>query len=306
MEPARPHLEMRLDRFITLHIARPLLRLRRPAGARLPVLMYHSISNDPEHSRSGYYKVCTTPTRFAEHMACLGENGYDGVTLGTGLARLHSPQTGNGRKPVAITFDDGFRDFHTEAFPILQRHRFQATMYLPTAFIADERQSFQSRDCLTWSEVSELHSAGIEFGSHTVTHPKLIEADWPRIGVELRDSKAAIEQRLRGNVTAFAYPYAFPQAQKDFVSRFGQSLKQAGYESCATTEVGRVGPGDDLLSLKRLPINEADDAPFLRAKLEGAYDWLAIPQASAKAARQIVKRRTIRKFSKRAELSVGT
>ena len=305
MERACPHLEMRLDRFITLHVARPLLRWRRPTEARLPILMYHSISNDLENGRSGYYKVCTAPARFAEQMNWLAENGYEGVTLGTGLARLNSPQPGNGRKPVAITFDDGFRDFYTEAFPILQGHHFQATMYLPTAFIADEPQSFQSRDCMTWSEVSDLHSAGIEFGSHTVTHPKLVEGDWPQIEAELRDSKSAIEQRLRGSVTAFAYPYAFPQAQKDFVPRFQQTLKQAGYESCTTTEVGRVNAGDNLLSLKRLPINDADDAPFLRAKLEGAYDWLAIPQASAKAARQIVKRRAIRSFQKHAEISVS-
>ena len=296
---------MRLDRFITLHIARPLLSLRRPTKARLPILMYHSIANDPEIGRSGYYKVCTTPTRFAEHMTWLAKNGYEGVTLGTGVAWLNSPQTGNGRKPVAITFDDGFRDFYTEAFPILQRHRFHATMYLPTGFIGDERQSFQSRDCLTWSEVSELHSAGIEFGSHTVTHPKLIEADWPQIGAELRDSKAAIEQRLRSTVTAFAYPYAFPQAQRDFVPRFCQTLKKAGYESCATTEVGRVRPGDSLLSLKRLPINEADDAPLLRAKLEGAYDWLAIPQASAKVVRKLASRRPIQTLQNHAEVGVS-
>lgn len=289
MEPACPRLEMRLDRFITLHIAQPLLRLRRPAKARLPILMYHSITNDPETGRSGYYKVCTTPTRFAEQMNWLAKNGYEGVTVGTGVARLNSPQTGNGRKPVAITFDDGFRDFHTEAFPILQCHRFQATMYLPTRYIGDERQSFQSRDCLTWSEVSELHSSGIEFGSHTVTHPKLIEMDWPGVEEELRESKSIIENRLGESVNSFAYPYAFPRAKMDFVPRFRQTLQKTGYQSCATTEVGRQRPADDLLSLKRLPVNDEDGAPFLRAKIEGAYDWLAIPQSATKAARHFLQ-----------------
>ena len=280
---------MRLDRFITLRIVLPLLKLRRSTEPRLPILMYHSISADPESGRSAYYKVCTAPKRFAEQMNLLTENGYEGVTLGTGLEWLSSRQSGNGRKPVAITFDDGFRDFYTEAFPILQQHRFYATMYLPTAFIADEPCSFQSRDCLSWKEVAELHTAGIEFGSHTVTHPRLIKCDWPRVEEELRDSKSAIEHRIGVRVNAFAYPYAFPQARKDFVPRFQQTLTKIGYESCVTTEVGRETAGGDLLSLKRLPINDADDAPLMRAKIEGAYDWLAIPQAGAKAARQAVK-----------------
>ena len=280
---------MRLDRFITLRIVRPLLKLRSSTEPRLPILMYHSISTDPEHGRSAYYKVCTAPDRFAGQMNWLAENGYEGVTLGTGLKRLSEPSCGSDRKPVAITFDDGFKDFYTEAFPILQQHRFQATMYLPTAFIADEPRTFQSRDCMTWREIAELHAAGIEFGSHTATHPKLIELDWPRIEDELRESKSVIEKRIGASVNAFAYPYAFPQAKKDFVPRFQQTLKKTGYESCATTEVGRQRAGGDLLSLKRLPINNADDAPLLRAKLEGAYDWLAVAQAAAKSTRHFLQ-----------------
>lgn len=296
---------MRLDRFITLRIARPLLKLRRPSGSCLPVLMYHSISNDPENGRSGYYKVCTAPKSFAEQMNWLAENGYEGVSLGTGLARLTASEPRDGRKPVAITFDDGFRDFYIEAFPVLQRHRFQATMYLPTAYIGDSPLSFQGRECMTWLEATELHSAGIEFGSHTVNHPKLIECGWPQIESELRDSKSAIEQRLRGKAQAFAYPYAFPQARKEFVPRFQQALKKAGYESCVTTEVGRVRAGENWLALKRLPINDADDAALLRAKIEGAYDWLAIPQASAKAARETVNRRSSRDRNRHTEASAS-
>ena len=85
------------------------------------------------------------------------------------------------RKPVAITFDDGFQDFYTEAFPVLAQYGFSATMYLPTAFVGNPRRSFKSHPCMTWSEVREAYRAGIEFGSHTVSHPKLVELDWPQI-----------------------------------------------------------------------------------------------------------------------------
>lgn len=285
---------MRLDRLITLHIVRPLLELRRSSKPRLPVLMYHSISGDPETGRSPYYKVCTAPRHFAEQMCWLADHGYRGVTLESGLSWLKSPTPASDRQPVVITFDDGFQDFYTAAFPILQRHRFSATMYLPTIFIGEETRQFQSRDCLTWSEVHELFKAGVEFGSHTVNHRKLVEMDWPEIEEELRESKAAIERRIGTDVRSFAYPYAFPQARKDFVAGFQQTLRDVGYTSCTTTEVGRIKAGDSLLALKRLPMNGADDPPLLRAKLEGAYDWLAIPQAGAKSARQLFRSKSDR------------
>jgi len=367
---------MRLDRFLTLYFFRPLraLGLRSGGGRRLPVLMYHSISDDPEPNFSPYYKVCTSPQRFAEHMQWLADDGYRGVTLTEGLewlnegergreqgggtreqesgsqnseARIKNPtldlcnpcnlwskirmgfrvenqesniqnqksepssagakDSGSGvqdlgfgiqgsdnpeskipnpkskiQQPVAITFDDGFRDFHTAAVPAMQRHGFTATMYLPTAFIGDERRSFKGRECLTWSEVRELHSAGMEFGSHTVNHPMLVELDWPEIERELRESKAMIEQQLGRPSNAFAYPFAFPQANVSFRTRFLAALRTAGYKSCVTTEVGTIKPQDEPLQLKRLPANSCDDAALFVAKLAGAYDWVGRPQKAMK------------------------
>jgi peptidoglycan/xylan/chitin deacetylase (PgdA/CDA1 family) len=326
--------------------------------------MYHSISDDPEPGVRPYYRVCTSPRRFAEHMALLKSRGYRGVTLSEGLAWLRSPldversvldvgcspvpptsalrpppsdlcslssalrpRTPNSdlpaptsdlrpltsERPAALTFDDGFRDFHTAAFPILQQHGFNATMYLPTAFIGETRRVFcprgssflrpltsdlsSNRDCLTWSEVRELHGDGIEFGSHTVTHPKLVELSWPEIESEMVKSKSEIEQRLGATVAAFAYPYAFPQTDDGYVRSFRQLLADAGYSCCVTTEVGRVKTGDDSYRLKRLPVNALDDTTLLQAKLEGRYDWLAGPQAWIKKLKQVPRLRRAKRDS---------
>ena len=240
-------------------------------------------------------------------MAWLAENGWRGVTLSEGIASLSNPDhkqlpsaahsTLNSQrstssppstldphssspnpKLVAITFDDGFRDFRTSAYATLQRHGFSATMYLPTGFIGDQRRKFKERECLTWQEVRDLHAVGIEFGSHTVNHPNLVERPWAEIKAELTDSKVAIEQALGEPVKSFGYPYAFPQAEGNYVRRFRELLVETGYASCVTTAIGRARPGDDLLRLPRLPANSADDSALLEAKLAGAYDWMAVPQ----------------------------
>lgn len=258
--------------------------------------MYHSISTDPEPGFSPYYKVCTSPRRFAEQMQWLADHGWRGVGLTEGLVAIKALKPGSvsREKLVGITFDDGFRDFLTEAFPVLQRHGFSATMYLPTNFIADSPRPFKSRECLTWPEVDELHRAGIEFGSHTASHPELVCLDWPQIERELRDSRAAIESRLGSHVPAFAYPFAFPQADEKFATGFRETLRAAGYESCVTTEIGIVAPGDNPLELRRLPANDCDDPALFRAKLDGDYDWLRLPQRTFKAFKHLRAGKSVR------------
>jgi peptidoglycan/xylan/chitin deacetylase (PgdA/CDA1 family) len=350
---------MRLDRLITLNLVQPFRRAwfkvqssapainsqlsTRNSKWRVPILMYHGISHEPEHDVSPYYKVNASPAVFRQHMQFLADQGYRTISLDELVTVLRTPDsvpritstlrcatkdghhasfsnsqpsTFNPQPSVAITFDDGFHDFYTEAFPVLQKHGFMATVFLPTAFIGGCRSAQGSRfdgsgfkvpchfpfrnphcEFLTWNEVRELRKSGIEFGSHTVNHPKLVELDWPQIRSELSNSKSEIEQQLGEPVTSFCYPYAFPQTDRQFVHRFAGLLSDTGYRSCATTELGRVRLGSDPFRLKRLPANSLDDLALFAAKLDGAYDWLAAPQSAAKTLKALV--RTQRRASPR-------
>jgi peptidoglycan/xylan/chitin deacetylase (PgdA/CDA1 family) len=314
---------MRLDRFITLNFVQPARRVVRALGPRpsslgasLPVLMYHGISAEPEPGVAAYYQTNTSPAVFREQMGYLAQSGYRTLDLPQALKFLrrehgqsatpdHQPSSLN--RAVVITFDDGLRDFYTQAFPVLKEHGFTATMFLATGFIrgsqssssphrsegraegAGPRPSKNGAEYLTWNEIREMQKAGIRFGSHTVNHPRLIELSWPEIKRELADSKNELENRLGEPATDFAYPFAFPQSDRAFVEGFRSILAETGYACCATTEIGRAHAGDDPYRLKRLPANSLDDRAFFRAKLEGAYDWLALPQALSKRVRRCVR-----------------
>lgn len=282
---------MRVDRALSVYLFHPAQRAvpARNANA-LPILMYHGISDEAELS-SAYYKVNTSPAVFDRQMAFLKERGYQTIALNEAV-RLLNRRESVGAKRVVISFDDGYRNFYTHAFPILQKYGFSATMFLPTAYISTTRASFKGMECMTWDEVRELRKAGIEFGSHTVTHPKLVQLNWSDVERELRDSKVELETQLGARVTTFAYPFAFPQAKALFVQKFGDALVENGYRCCLTTEVGRARPGDNVYRLKRLPVNTEDDMNLFRAKLEGGYDWLALPQAMVKRVKSFSTQRT--------------
>jgi peptidoglycan/xylan/chitin deacetylase (PgdA/CDA1 family) len=243
--------------------------------------MYHGISCRDEGSVEDYFKLCTPPERFRIQMETLKEQGYTGTDLETGLAPLNDGQVDAGRT-VVLTFDDGFRDFHTEAVPVLAGLGFTATMFLPTAFIQDQRRAFKETECLTWSEVRESQRFGMRFGAHTVSHAKLYDLSWRDIEIEVRNSRSDIENHLGAPVTSFAYPYAFPEADTQFCRRLRETLVASGYQSCVTTRVGRVAFGDDPFTLRRLPVNGEDDPALLLAKVTGSYDWIGPAQHAAK------------------------
>jgi peptidoglycan/xylan/chitin deacetylase (PgdA/CDA1 family) len=185
-------------------------------------------------------------------------------------------------KLAVITFDDGYTDFYRQAFPILSRYGFGATVYLPTAYIGDLPLQFKGRDCLTWREVRELGDHGIVFGSHTVSHPQLRELSAPAIKEEIVRSKKTIEERLGVAAESFAYPFAFPQSDSEFKTMLRDLLRSAGYKNGVCTTVGRGTSASDPFFMERLPVNSADDAALFQAKLAGAYDWIRTFQGLVK------------------------
>ena len=282
-------MDPRLDRLVTLYLVSPLLRNASARGPHIPVLMYHSISDQDESGSRAYFRTCTAPHVFADQMAYLHSSGYCTCSLAQALDQLQSG-THTASKLVVITFDDGYCDFYRQAFPILNRYGLNATVFLPTAYISDRPVKFKDRDCLTWAEVRELSNHGMLFGSHTVTHPQLRELSAADINEEIVNSKKTIEEKLGSVVDSFAYPFAFPQTDIEFKKMLRDSLRQAGYKNGVCTIVGRANRESEPLFMERLPVNSCDDIALFHAKLVGAYDWISKFQHLSKIAKGRLRR----------------
>lgn len=281
-------MNFRLDRLATLYLASPCLRVMPDRTPSIPVLMYHSITTNQSSNVHPYYRTITSPAVFAEQMKFLHEQGYKTCTPAQAISQLKA-ETIRFPKSIVITFDDGYRNFYYHAFPVLKQYGFSATVYLPTAYIGETPIPFKGEDCLTWSEVRALKLQGIEFGSHTVHHPWLREMAPSAINDEIVNSKDTIEQQLGYKVDSFAYPYAFPQIDRNFTQALGEMLGSAGYTNGVSTIIGRANGRSHPLFLERLPINSCDDSALFRVKLAGAYDWVASSQRVVKGLKSALR-----------------
>jgi peptidoglycan/xylan/chitin deacetylase (PgdA/CDA1 family) len=274
---------IRMDRLLSLYLFRPYREITAAGGDRgVPILMYHGITPCDDLAGHPYYQLNTSPERFAQQMGILNEKKYDVVNLAD-LPACFTDGQAQGKKYVAITFDDGFHNFLTNAYPILDRYGFKATVFLPTAFIDDDRRAFKGHECLVWREIRQLADRGIVFGSHTVSHPQLNHLGRSEVERELGVSKKTIEDSIGMPVEAFSYPYAFPEHDGGFRSYLKTVLSLCGYRIGVCTRIGTVEKTSDRLLLSRVPVNDSDDPVFFESKLTGCYDWLGMFQYMSKA-----------------------
>jgi hypothetical protein len=270
----------RVDRFATLYIVNPIQLRTFGSKSSIPVLMYHSITDEEETGVRPYYRTATAPSTFELHMRYLFDQGYRTIDLAEAVSSLQNGEPNT--KRVVVTFDDGYSDFYKHAFPALNRHGFTATVFLPTAYIGAVPMQFKGKDCLTWTEIRELRKHNIVFGSHTVTHPQLRTLGDNAVDGEITSSKKTIEDNLGEAVDSFSYPYAFPEGNVSFTKKLRNTLVNSGYSQGVSTRIGLARPDEDRYFLRRLPMNSLDDIALFSAKLRGGYDWLHTFQYASK------------------------
>jgi peptidoglycan/xylan/chitin deacetylase (PgdA/CDA1 family) len=226
----------------------------------LLILCYHAV--DPEWPA----ELSVTPAALENQLAELARRGYRGLRFSEALEGDFEGRA------LVITFDDGYRSVLELAKPILDRHGFPGTLFVPTDWTDDARPMRwpgidrwlgtpheQAMRPLNWSELAELAGSGWEIGSHTCSHPHLPELDGEALTRELTVSKASIETALGRPCTSLAYPFG------DVDARVLEATRDAGYRWAATIPRGMPHPLP--LMWPRVALYHADDMRRFRAKV---------------------------------------
>ncbi len=220
----------------------------------VPVLMYHSIDT---HASPGFSRFVVAPGTFRAHLDYLAEHGFSALTAGA-LARARRCGEPLPQRPVVLTFDDAYSDFHAIALPELLARGFTATLFVPTAYVGKSARWLrgcdeQDRLVLPWSALQEVVGAGVEVGAHSHTHPQLDRVPADRARAEAVDSRRLLEDALGSVVRGFAYPFGY------WNRTARRAVAAAGYGyACQVGEL-TSGPGDNALSLPRHTVNAGTD-----------------------------------------------
>ncbi len=249
--------------------------LTRSAKKKIPILMYHSISDDANVK----FKQFTVPlTLFADQMSYLHNSGYRTVNITQCLDILYQDFPTLPDKIVVLTFDDGFSDFYTEALPVLKKYNFTATIYITTGFIDKtstwlQREGEPGRQMLTWAQVVEISRSGIECGAHTHHHPQLDTLPIAIAKNEIVQSKELLEHYLNQDVLSFAYPFGYSTAA------VRQAVRDAGYTSACAVKHDMTSEHTDPFALARFMVRPDTNIYALSAFLGGSVPMITATYA---------------------------
>lgn len=209
------------------------------ANSKVLVLNYHQVNNN--------FNPLAVPLNFFDaQMNFLASSGYVPITpeeLYKGMnGELELPE-----KTVLITFDDGYVDNYTNAFPILKKYGMKATIFVVPAFIG------QSERYMTWDNLKEMEKNGVTIQSHTLNHRALEELPDDEIRSELLNSRLVLEEQLGHPVEFLAYPTGTYNLHIAGIAR------DVGYKAAFTVKYGNVDIGSNMFALERVPIFQTEN-----------------------------------------------
>jgi len=229
------------------------------------VLYYHSV---PENQK----------IRFARQMDILAKSAKP-------IAADHRSALLPGKRYVAVTFDDAFRNILHTALPAMRSRNIPATVFVATELLGkswhdDSATSDTGREVMSESELKQIPSEMVKIGSHSLTHPRMPQLRPSQAKTELEESRRILERMLGQPISLFSFPYgSFNEALVDWA-------KEAGYERVFTVLPDLALSDPDEFVTPRVRVDPSDWEWEFRLKLLGAYRWL--PTAFA------IKRRLFR------------
>lgn len=223
----------------------------------VPVLMYHNIDENYKES-----KLSVSPENFKREMRFLRRFNYNVVSLNE-LIRLIRSKKPIPYKTVAITFDDGYKNNYTSAYPVLKKYDIPACIFVVAEKVG--REGYAS-----WDDLREMSKNNIHIGSHTLSECYLPDIkDDKRLKREIVESRRIIRSKIPDGGDFLAY------CSGGFNEKIRQLVIDAGYKGACATNPGSTYPKNDIYALKRVRISRTSDNLFVFwIETSGFYTWI--------------------------------
>lgn len=228
------------------------------------VLMYHMINHHKRNAK--YNKLRVDPIEFDRQLNWLKENGWEFVFVS-------ELKNGTGRKQVALTFDDGYRDNFLTADPIMKKYDAKATLYLVTDrhdrdWSSSKKEHHDEGELMAEPKLLDedvdqmVRSQRWELGGHTVTHANLLRLDMEQCYTEIQQCRTGLEEAFGIKVMSFAYPFGL------FEDRHVELVNKVGFQFAVTTEQGiSLDLDAERLKLKRVKVSGRDGLASFRLRM---------------------------------------
>lgn len=230
------------------------------ASSPTAILTYHSLDE------SGSV-ISLSPEKFYRQMKFLHSRGYRVYTLKE-YAELLGKRQPVIKPSVVLTFDDGYANFMEEAYPILRKYNYRATVFIQTDYIG-KRSSFTldlDLPLMGPEAIALLAVEGFEIGSHTLSHSSLPRISLTRAEIEIARSKEVLENLTGRKVHSFCYP------RGEYNREIIELVKKTGYQAAVTLNPGNKNSSDDLFALRRVTIRTRDELAYFRVALGPFFD----------------------------------
>jgi peptidoglycan/xylan/chitin deacetylase (PgdA/CDA1 family) len=240
----------------TMGLIPAMLRSAHPAA----IFMFHSIGTESPVPLMARTAPVHPPEVFDRFLRCLTARA-DVISLPALVERLSRGSAHSGRPTAVLTFDDGYIDNYTIAYPLLARYHCPATFFVTAGLIG-------APGWLSPYMLREMHKGGMIIGSHTVNHRSLPHLSPDSAVQELRESKVILEDFLGERCSTFSYPFG------DFNAETKRLVYETGYD-CAVCAWIFERP-TDILSLPRTVMALRFSTPACMARLYGAQSWRSL------------------------------
>ena len=246
-------------------------RMARAAPEFMPVLMYHKI---PDEAPNTKHQIFVTKENFAKHLAYFKSQQLTPITFRDyqDFASGRRPLAEFPKRPIVLTFDDGYVDNYTNLLPLMQQYGYRGVLYLLGDFEVRHNQwdlaadpTEPRADIMSETQKRAFVAAGWEIGAHTQTHPRLVALPPAEAAAEIASSKAELERRLGIEVQTFAYPYG------DLSPETKRLVAEAGFRYAVATDSGGLHLEDDRLQIFRINMFPHETGSSLFKKTSSWY-----------------------------------